>query len=136
MCSSSRAAILHTPLIDFYDAPSLKFFSRIKTVYAKDIWKWVRNHRFRKGISKQLDFIAQDLSFDSCNQVIRVHPTVLDEIPGLLSFSSGNIVGEATATHTPEFTAIFVCKWVYEAPFYVSYIRLNVIPLRISQWNG
>lgn len=136
MCSSSRAAILHTPLIDFYDAPSLKFFSRIKTVYAKDIWKWVRNHRFRKGISKQLDFIAQDLSFDSCNQVIRVHPTVLDETPGLLSFSSGNIVGEATATHTPEFTAIFVCKWVYEAPFYVSYIRLNVIPLRISQWNG
>lgn len=136
MCSPSRTAILRTPLIDFYDAPSLKFFSRIKTVYAKDIWKWVRNHRFRKGISKQLDFIAQDLSFDSCNQVIRVHPKVLDEMPGLVSFSSGNIVDDANAIRTPEFTAIFVCKWVCEASFYVSYIRLNVVPLRISQWNG
>lgn len=79
-----RLAILHTPLIDFYDAPSLKFFSRTKTVYAKDVWKWVRNYRFRNGISKQLNYIAQDLSFDSCDQVIRVHPKVMDDLPSNL----------------------------------------------------
>lgn len=49
--------------------------------------------------------------------MIRVHPIVLDESPSSFFLPSVDIVDETNAIHTPEFTAIFVCKWVYEAMF-------------------